>query len=160
MPLLLPPLLNIARRIHDGKGEGVALVEGGKGRMEDCQIWGNERAGVVVRGNGSEAVVAGCKCAGGRAGSLIGGSRIPDSANPFPLPLCLRVPPPPHGRIHDGKCCGVAFAQGGEGRVEDCQIWGNKLANVHVQDSGSQAAVKGCECAKRLGLSRDPLLVL
>ena len=54
----------------------------------------------------------------------------------------------------------MAFIVGGKGRVEDCQIWGNNLANVAVQGSGSQAVVKGCECAKRLGLHRDRLLVL
>ena len=36
---------------------------GGMGHVEDCQIWGNAEAGVGVGGNGSEAVVAGCKCA-------------------------------------------------------------------------------------------------
>ena len=41
----------------------------------------------------------------------------------------------------------MVFAYGGKGRMEDCKIWGNKLANVTIQDSGSQAAVKGCECA-------------
>ena len=39
------------------------------------------------------------------------------------------------------------FAEGGKGRVEDCKIWGNKLANVGIHDSGTQAVVKGCECA-------------
>ena len=50
------------------------------------------------------------------------------------------------GRIHDGKEEGVAFIFGGNGQVIDCKIWGNAKANVHVQDSGSQAVVKGCEC--------------
>ena len=57
-------------RIHDGKQCGLAFVEGGRGRVEDCKIWGNERTGIFVQGSGSEAVVAGCKCAGGRVGVL------------------------------------------------------------------------------------------
>ena len=41
----------------------------------------------------------------------------------------------------------MSFFRGGNGQVEGCQIWGNKFANVYVHDSGSQAVVKGCECA-------------
>ena len=50
-------------RIHDGKDGGVAFFEGGKGQVEGCQIWGNAEIGVGIRDNGSEAVVARCKCA-------------------------------------------------------------------------------------------------
>ena len=53
----------------------------------------------------------------------------------------------PLGRIHDGKDGGVAFIKGGRGRVEDCKMWGNAKASVHVDHSGSQTVVKGCECA-------------
>ena len=45
----------------------MVFSQGGKGRVEDCQIWGNERAGVGIDGRGlkatEEAVVKGCKCA-------------------------------------------------------------------------------------------------
>ena len=53
------------------------------------------------------------------------------------------------GRISDGKISGVACQQGGKAWVEGCQIWGNKVSNVYVQGggSGSQAIIKGCECA-------------
>ena len=34
--------------------------------MEGCQIWANAQDGVIIQNPGSEAVVAGCKCAGGR----------------------------------------------------------------------------------------------
>ena len=40
----------------------MAFIQGGKGRVEDCQIWGNAEAGVGIQGSVSEAVVAGCKC--------------------------------------------------------------------------------------------------
>ena len=52
-----------------------------------------------------------------------------------------------HGRVHDGNKGGVFFVRGSQGRVESCKIWGNAKANVHVQESGSQAVVKGCKCA-------------
>ena len=42
----------------------MAFTEGGKGRVEDCKILGNEVAGVYIQGDGCEAVVAGCKCVG------------------------------------------------------------------------------------------------
>ena len=63
-------------RIHDGKEVGTIFARGAKGRVDDCEIWGNADAGVTVQGDGSEAVVAGCKCAGGRAGAFFGGSVI------------------------------------------------------------------------------------
>ena len=69
-----PPCLSYSRpfskspgRIYDGKEGGVAFIYGGKGQVEGCQIWGNETVSVFVQGDGSEAVMAGCKCAGGRA---------------------------------------------------------------------------------------------
>ena len=69
-------------RIYDGKNSGVFFVQCGKGRVEGCQISGHEGAGVLVQGSGSEAVVVGCKCAGGRAGLFVGGSIVSDSASP------------------------------------------------------------------------------
>ena len=50
-------------RIHDGIEVGVAFTQGGKGRVEDCKIFGNAEVGVGIVGSGSEAVVAVCKCA-------------------------------------------------------------------------------------------------
>ena len=41
----------------------------------------------------------------------------------------------------------MSFSLGGQGRVECCRIWGNPKANLQVRDSGTQAVVKGCECA-------------
>ena len=65
------------------------------------------------------------------------------------MPLTSRNFSTLRDRIHDGKGIGpgVFFVRRGNGRVEDCKIWGNKTANVAVQDSGSQAVVNGCECA-------------
>ena len=54
-------------RIHDGRGGGVAFFKGSKGRVEQCEIWGNAKAGVDVQGDSSEAMVAGCKCEKERA---------------------------------------------------------------------------------------------
>ena len=40
------------------------FIKGGKGRVEECKIWGNAKAGVGIHGSVSEAILAGCKCAG------------------------------------------------------------------------------------------------
>ena len=66
---------------------------------------------------------------------------------PYPFNSYSRHSLTSRGRIHDGKDVGLVFIHGGTGRAEDCKIWGNAEAGVHVQDSGSQAVVKGCECA-------------
>ena len=57
---------------------GVIFFQGGKGRLEDCKIWGNILCGVLVRDQSSEAVVVGCKCAGAgkRQGRFFGGTCI------------------------------------------------------------------------------------
>ena len=54
----------------------------------------------------------------------------------------------------------MLFVQCGMGRVEGCQIWGHRLANVGVKDSGTQAVVKGCECANAWPCPVTSLLVL
>ena len=60
------------------------------------------------------------------------------------------------GRIYIGKDKGVFFSQGGNGWVEDCQIWGNPNFNVQVHGSGSHAVVKDCECANACAFSMSP----
>ena len=75
-------------RIYDGNDDGVAFMKGGKGRVQDCQIWGYGLSGVGVQGGGSEAVVAGCKCAGGRDG---GGAFLKTRA--FQINRALLFPP-------------------------------------------------------------------
>ena len=47
------------------------FAQGGKGRVEGCQIWGNTMVGIGVHNSGTEAVVAGCKCASEGAPSLL-----------------------------------------------------------------------------------------
>ena len=130
------------------KAPGWFFSQGGKGHVEDCQIWGNKRVGVVVQDDGSKAAIAGCKCAGGRAGVLY--CRFvyfcfnqPLTAMPLLLPALLNIA----RRIYDGNGSGVVFAEGGKGRVEGCQICGNDLAGVRVQGDGSEAVVVGCKCA-------------
>ena len=66
----------------------------------------------------------------------------------------LRRRPKLPGRIYDSEGAGV-WLDGCEGWVEGCQIWGHVKASVCVQGSGSQAVVKGCECATP-GLLHDP----
>ena len=63
MPTYSCLFLTLRGRIYDGKGNGVIFREGGKGRVLDCQIWGNEDANVGVRDSGSQAVVKACECA-------------------------------------------------------------------------------------------------
>ena len=48
-------------RIHEGKAQGVLVLEGAKGRVERCDIWGNALAGVHIQGQGTEPAVVDCK---------------------------------------------------------------------------------------------------
>jgi parallel beta-helix repeat protein len=41
-------------RIHDGKNVGVYILEGGKGTLEDNDIFGNTASGVEIKGEGSD----------------------------------------------------------------------------------------------------------
>ena len=82
VPLLPRHFLTLRGRIHDGKGGGVAFSRGSKGLVEGCKIWRNAGVGVTIQGNNSEVVVAGCKCADGRAGEVLASLLISDSANP------------------------------------------------------------------------------
>ena len=124
---------------------GVSFFQGGVGRVEGCQIWGNKRAGVHVQDRSSEAVVVGCKCAGGRMGMPFFMARDFIISEQFFFWLPPTQPPP--GRIHDGGNVGVDFLRGGMGRGEDCQMRGNERAGVAVRGDGSKAVVVGCKCA-------------
>ena len=53
---ILPP---ICLRIHDGRGHGV-IIAGAKGRLESCDIWGNEFSGVTIQA-GADPVVTKCE---------------------------------------------------------------------------------------------------
>ena len=51
--------LVIIRRVHDGKAHGVLCSGvGTKGRLEGCDIAGNERTGVGIKEKANPAVVA------------------------------------------------------------------------------------------------------
>jgi parallel beta-helix repeat protein len=45
-------------RIHDGKGSGVYVHDGGRGTLEDNDVFGNERVGVRISKN-SDATLRG-----------------------------------------------------------------------------------------------------
>ena len=49
------------RRIFEGKNAGVMFSNvGTKGRLEECEIWGNESVGVAFQ-DGADPLVSRCK---------------------------------------------------------------------------------------------------
>ena len=45
------------RRIHDGKACGVDVING-RGRLQNCELWGNAGGGVYVQSNGNPTLAA------------------------------------------------------------------------------------------------------
>ena len=75
----------------------------------------------------------------------------PPSTDPIPTPSSPPPPTPPflaqrrRRRILDGQAEGVLILDSGtEGRLEGCDIWGNKEAGVHVQE-GADPTLLECE---------------
>jgi parallel beta-helix repeat protein len=48
-----------ANRIHDGQGVGIFIAMGASPRIEDNEIWGNARAGIVSSDAGTDPIICG-----------------------------------------------------------------------------------------------------
>ena len=65
-----------------------------------------------------------------------------------PLPAFNLKLPLTHCRIQDGKYTGVAFSDGGKGRVEGCHIRDNALVGVCIGNC-CRAILKDCKCGSK-----------
>ena len=67
----------------------MAFLRGGKGRVEGSKIWGNAYVNVGIKGGGSGAEVARCKCARNLKGLIIQNDLERFTGHPRRLTLLL-----------------------------------------------------------------------
>ena len=72
-----------------------------------------------------------------------------DAYDLYPLTLPNSFLPPflscDRGRIHDGLSTGISIVDAGtRGRLEGCDVSGNKLTGVHISD-GADAIISTCK---------------
>jgi parallel beta-helix repeat protein len=115
-------------QIHDGKGGGVYVTENGSGRIENCDIFGNALAGIVIR-KGGNPVVQHCQIHDGKKGGVLvnenGTGRI-DNCEIF------------------GNLAGIVTMEGGNPIVQNCTIKQNSHWAVVVSDGGA-GTIKDCD---------------
>jgi len=138
-------------KIHGGNGYGIWVWDNAACVIEDCEIYANAGAGVVISGDTMEEArqMAALTIAdamdepdaapeilnrhsGGKATSRSTGARLDGF-----VPLVRRC------RIHAGHDHGVWVHYKGEGVIENCHVVDNALAGVCI-DQGSAATIRDC----------------
>lgn len=131
-------------KVHDGAGYGIWVWDNASGTIEDCEIYNNIAAGVmlsgdtmeearrmaayVMRGDPEEDLPGAVFPGGTRAGA---GANTPAGARPVILRCDIR----------DGLGHGVWVHYKGRGSVEHCRVSGNASAGVWV-DQGSDSVIR------------------
>ena len=131
-------------RIHDGKQDGVMVLESGQGILEDNDIFGNALSGVEIRESSNPTLRRNRIHDSSQNGVYVhdngvglledndilssgySGVEIKSGGNPT-----LR-----RNQIHDGKYSGVYVQENGQGIMEDNQIYGNRTAGASVKSGG------------------------
>jgi F-box protein 11 len=131
-------------KISDNKGFGVSLHSGGKALLDDCEIYGNARAGLRVAN--AEVAVQNCKIHDGSRGGVwfaAGGkgtlekSRIYGNARPGVQISAATGVKVEDCKVYDNDDCGIVVAKNGSGTVTLCEVHGNAKAGIYVEGSGT-----------------------
>jgi parallel beta-helix repeat protein len=121
-------------RIHNSNQGGVLVSEGGKGSLEDNDIFANTLSGVEIRDEGSDSTLRRNRIHDGNQGGLLidlnGRGTLEDNdifANTLSGVEIRRGGDPTlrNNRIHDGKVNGVLVNEGGKGTLENNDIFAN-----------------------------------
>lgn len=131
-------------RIHDSTAEGIVFDQEAKGTVEDCEIFGNQASGLVIKNN-ADPLVRRCHLYNGAGNgiyiyangkgtfedctvtrNLWAAVAIENGGNPL---LC-------RCEIADGKGPGIYVSRRGRGTLEQCQIHSNAQTGVVVLQTG------------------------
>ena len=132
-------------KIHDGKQNGVFVLDGGLGMLEDNDITGNSLSGVSI-GTGGNPTVRGNQLRDNRgSGVLVYGSglgMLEDNnitGNAY-SGVTIRTGGNPTVRgnqVRDNKQNGVLVSDSGRGTLEDNDITGNAYPGVEIRNDGN-----------------------
>jgi len=132
--------------IRDGEGYGVWVWDNATAIVEDCEIYNNAGAGVMISGDTMEearqmaAYVLASTADDDRAADEILGQSQAGTGPVAPVksrPLFRRC------NIRDGRDHGVWIHYKGQGVFEHCKVMGNASAGVWVDQDG-EAVIRHC----------------
>jgi parallel beta-helix repeat protein len=133
-------------QIHDGKASGLLFYDSSAGTVEECDIFGNAKAGVEIK-DGSNPVIRRCKIYDGKSSGVLvhsngqgfveqcdifshvkAGVRITNGGNPV-IRRC---------QILEGETSGVVVEGNGLGTIEDCEILEKACEGAEIRKSGEK----------------------
>lgn len=134
-------------RVHDWPGDGIAMVLGAAGTIEDNDIFGNRRSGIHVWHAGSAPVIRGNSIHDGHgfgisvqdgAGGTIEDNEIFGNAHSGIMVSGRQTGPTIRGnRIHDNLSCGIQVSVGAAGSILDNTVLRNRSVNPISIDPGA-----------------------
>ena len=129
-------------KVHDGAGYGVWVWDNASGTVEDCEIYNNAGAGVMVSGDTmEEARRMAAYVMGGDPEESPPGSVFPGRAGAGANAAASEPPVIIRCDIRDGRGHGVWVHYKGRASVEHCRVSGNASAGVWV-DQGSESVIR------------------
>ena len=131
-------------RVHDSARVGVAFEGGCRGSMRDCDVWGNEKAGIWI-GDGAYPSISCCKVHDGRdVGVGISGVHTTGRLESCEVWANREAgiwivqgadPVVSDNRVRDGLDVGISIGdEGTKGHVEGNVVTGNVGAGIWVQN--------------------------
>jgi F-box protein 11 len=132
-------------RIHDGKGTGVFVEDGGQGVLEENDIFGNALAGVEIKEGGNSALRRNRIHHGRASGVFVkeSGQGILEDNDIFGnalAGLAIKTGGNPivgHNQIHHNNQSGVHVYEDGRGRLEGNDIYRNGYSGVSAKEGGN-----------------------
>ncbi len=144
-------------RIHYGQASGVYLADEGQGKIDNCSIFGNTKAGIVI-GDYGNPTISNCQIHDGKASGIYvyknGQGKVENSdifSNAFAgieIKQCGN-PTIRNCQIHDGKQVGILVNDKGQGVIENCTIYGNALAGIRIEE-GANPIIRDCNVDRRI----------
>jgi parallel beta-helix repeat protein len=151
-----------AARSRDERADGIAVLDGAGGSIEDNDIFGDD-TGVTVEGTGSAPLIRGNRIVGCQAnGITIGGRAVPtiegndisgsvgagiEVTGAGTAPVILT------NRIHDGHTDGISVWDGADATIEGNDIFGNADSGINVFRTGTALLIVA-KVARDVGSSR------
>jgi parallel beta-helix repeat protein len=109
-------------KIHDGRSGGIFIYDGSKGLIEDCEIFGNGRAGIAIR-TGGDPIIRRCNIFEGKQSGVY----IYESGMGS-LEEC---------NIFSNALTGVEIKQGGNARIRHCAINRNRYQAIYIHENST-----------------------
>lgn len=146
--------------IYNNLSNGICINGGASGRIERCDIYGNEMEGVSTCGENSNPFIKDCKIHDGKANGVNfanGAQGFVENNDIFKneqsgiliqntlQDSCATNPTIKKNNIYRNNKNGIDVKAESCGIVENCDIFENKVAGISVQGIKAHPLIKGCK---------------